>query len=737
MKSRQEVRDINEELKNTIDMMDKTSEGEKKINQFLSDRTKMLQEHLETKEKITDGDKDLAKVLEKGLTTTTTQARIYKKWLQLKSKIWGYDNQSAQAAADIVIASKKTLTIYGKMKNVQAQIAQTAEKISKFSESSGMTDALEETDSLLGGIGSTLVKAILSPITLIGGSLMLGVKTYTRYADVIGQTGKIFGAQVGMSEDLANAMFEVNAAGAELDINIESISGMLPDIAEQFGKSSAESVKLAAKMKETAMATGLADQEATSLFNSMMNVMNMSAESAEHFAEGVYFLAEQNKVAPQAVMQDIANSSGLIADFGKDGAANIAQAAINAKKFGLNLSTVENIANKLLDFEGSIAAEMEASVMIGRNLNFNMARQLALQGDLDGAVQNVVGQLGGQEEFARMDVLQKRALADAIGISTQELAKYMNKQNEVNLMGETTQGQIEAIGQSGYVDASKSLDEVTKLNNYTRNMKDTLIPGMKDEFKKVDGVVASIRTNVKALVDMLGGFGLMKTMFFMGLGMMLMRSKMLRGLWRTITGLFNKAKMPKGPLTKAGKPDMRFKANKVPKTDVKKVAKKGFFGRIGKKLGGGLFKSVLKKIPGVGLLAGLGFGASRLLQGDWKGALGEVASGAASIVPGAGTALSGMIDAGLMARDMGAMGDGAVLKNGQIVKFSSSDDLYAFDSQRMARMGGRGPLSGGGVDEARLAKAIGSEFRDAYNSQSSRTIVTREGIQELTQMRGY
>ena len=51
MKSRQEVRDINEELKNTIDMMDKTSEGEKKINQFLSDRTKMLQEHLETKEK--------------------------------------------------------------------------------------------------------------------------------------------------------------------------------------------------------------------------------------------------------------------------------------------------------------------------------------------------------------------------------------------------------------------------------------------------------------------------------------------------------------------------------------------------------------------------------------------------------------------------------------------------------------------------------------------------------------
>jgi len=64
----------------------------------------------------------------------------------------------------------------------------------------------------------------------------------------------------------------------------------------------------------------------------------------------------------------------------------------------------------------------------------------------------------------------------------------------------------------------------------------------------------------------------------------------------------------------------------------------------------------LKKIPGVGLIAGLGFGAQRLMSGDWKGALGEVASGAASTIPGIGTAASVAIDAGLAARDMGAFG---------------------------------------------------------------------------------
>ena len=63
-------------------------------------------------------------------------------------------------------------------------------------------------------------------------------------------------------------------------------------------------------------------------------------------------------------------------------------------------------------------------------------------------------------------------------------------------------------------------------------------------------------------------------------------------------------------------------------------------------------KSLLKKIPGVGLLAGLAFGAGRLMKGDVLGAVGEVGSGLASTIPGVGTAASVAIDAGLAARDI-------------------------------------------------------------------------------------
>ena len=66
----------------------------------------------------------------------------------------------------------------------------------------------------------------------------------------------------------------------------------------------------------------------------------------------------------------------------------------------------------------------------------------------------------------------------------------------------------------------------------------------------------------------------------------------------------------------------------------------------------GAGKALVKKVPLLGAIAGLGFGAQRLLSGDIMGAAGEVLSGAASTVPGIGTAASFAIDGALAARDM-------------------------------------------------------------------------------------
>lgn len=77
-------------------------------------------------------------------------------------------------------------------------------------------------------------------------------------------------------------------------------------------------------------------------------------------------------------------------------------------------------------------------------------------------------------------------------------------------------------------------------------------------------------------------------------------------------------------------------------------------GRAGLK---GLGKSILKKIPVVGLLAGVGFGLARAAKGDFTGAALELASGAAGTIPGIGTAASVGLDAALIARDVGKSGE--------------------------------------------------------------------------------
>jgi hypothetical protein len=78
---------------------------------------------------------------------------------------------------------------------------------------------------------------------------------------------------------------------------------------------------------------------------------------------------------------------------------------------------------------------------------------------------------------------------------------------------------------------------------------------------------------------------------------------------------------------------------------------------------GAASKFIGKKVPLVGLGIGLGAAGDRAMAGDFEGAAGELASGAASTFPGPGTALSAGIDAGLMARDADRARFGANMPN--------------------------------------------------------------------------
>ena len=325
------------------------------------------------------------------------------------------------------------------------------------------------------------------------------------------------------------------------------------------------------------------------------------------------------------------------AKYGNDGGKNMIRAAVAAKKLGMELGTLVKMSDSLLNFESSIQAEMEASMLIGKQLNYNKARELALSGDLEGATKSIMDQIGGAAEFQKMNVMQRQALADSIGVSADELAKMTSGKIEMKEPDKTSEEKLK-----------KSMDESTLM---TRNLLTA------DNALKVAMYVLVTAITLNTLAQ--GGFG--KIMKGLGKGKGLLGKVLGKGKGALVSGIG----MASGVASKgmgiargvAGKglglakgiaSSGKGMVKKVGANILKKVGGK----TLAKGMAKGVGKSLLKKIPGVGLIAGLGFAAGRLMKGDGLGALAEVASGAASIIPGIGTAASVAIDAALIARDV-------------------------------------------------------------------------------------
>ena len=82
-----------------------------------------------------------------------------------------------------------------------------------------------------------------------------------------------------------------------------------------------------------------------------------------------------------------------------------------------------------------LANEIEASVLIGRQLNFQRARQLALEGDIAGATKNIVDQVGSEAEFNKLNLIQRKSLAKSIGVSVTEMKKLVSASDKLTLSG--------------------------------------------------------------------------------------------------------------------------------------------------------------------------------------------------------------------------------------------------------------------------------------------------------------
>jgi len=290
-----------------------------------------------------------------------------------------------------------------------------------------INDGLAEGDELLGGIGANMKKFMLNPLTA-GIALLLAFNAQQEMiADEFGAAGV-----TQFRGELAGASQEFTRLGLDAKEAMTSTK----ELSQNFGLSVEKATALADSVADLSITMGMTTSESAKLLGMFTELGGMSEQGAENLAKQAESLAVANGVAPEVVLKDIAASSETFAKFSGVGAQGIARAAIQARKLGLELNDVAGAMESMLDFESSLNSEIEASVMLGREVNLQKARELSLAGDIEGFQKEILKQVGSQAEFDKMNVLQKKALATATGLSVEQLQKMVSKEKEaVTLSG--------------------------------------------------------------------------------------------------------------------------------------------------------------------------------------------------------------------------------------------------------------------------------------------------------------
>ena len=290
------------------------------------------------------------------------------------------------------------------------------------------------------------------------------------FSGTLDEIGGRFGAVGIQSLDVRNNLMDAQVEATKLGKSMSDVLDATTQLTDNFGVGFSEAIKLSSSVVDTSVALGISVTEAGDLIGSFKALAGLSADQATTLAKNVTLLAKASDVAPQAVLKDMASSSEAIAGFTDATGTNIARATIQARKLGISLSDVASSAKSLLDFQSSYQNALEASVLVGKQINVERMMELSLAGDLEGLQQEQIKQLGTQSEFNKLNVLQKEALAKAVGLSVDQAAKLVNKEKEaVSLAGQLA-------GQPGFDElvGEKGISSLTRLTGGLKSLGATL-----------------------------------------------------------------------------------------------------------------------------------------------------------------------------------------------------------------------------------------------------------------------
>ena len=273
--------------------------------------------------------------------------------------------------------------------------------------------------------GNILQDSKLRMTALKGGIAAIAISFAKGVFDNAKEVRQELGLSVGQAAVLGAKLSVAEKALTVMGGKSGEVKAFATGIAQEFGNVQELSTGVALQFAKISASTGISGDNAAKLAKSLQTIQGGSLETSLNTLEAWGNLAKAEGVSQKLVLDDVAKSTDDFARFAKDGGDNIIKAAIGASKLGLELADVAKISDSLLDIESSITNEMEAEMLIGKQLNLDKARELALAGELDKLQEEITNGLVSQAEWSEMNVVQRDALAKAIGVSVGDMGKMI------------------------------------------------------------------------------------------------------------------------------------------------------------------------------------------------------------------------------------------------------------------------------------------------------------------------
>jgi hypothetical protein len=339
----------------------------------------------------------------------------------------------------------------------QSKLTEPFEKMGKAAGDAleDMIGQLEVFDGVLKGLSvGGMVGVLVGIVALFTEAVGAAFELSEQANEVADNTGMSY----IQAERLTSATQDAVSEGQLLASTFEDVLAVQQSMTNELGIMISVTPEVAGATSEIASAFGITNEMAGAV-NANLIKMGVPMENAAAMQADIAKEAMMAGVSIEGVMEDISKQTETTSKFFGNNVKALAKASIEARKLGVELDTMGNMADTLLDFETSIQKQFEFQALTGKTLNLDRARQLALEGDIVGASKEALKNFGSAAEFSEMDHMSKTAAAEAMGMTVTELQNALNTEEARKELA----GKLSADQMKMAEDLGLSVEELNKL----------------------------------------------------------------------------------------------------------------------------------------------------------------------------------------------------------------------------------------------------------------------------------